>query len=526
MKCRILLPAFLLGCSLASAQDRPIGNWRAHYSFTLANCIASDGNKLFVTGGPGFFTFDRLEKEYNTYSKVEGMADVNTRQVAYDALTGTTIIGYDNSNIDLFSNHSFYSLPDLKNKNFSGDKNINHIHTENGLAYLSTGLGIVVVNLERREVKATYTFTIGGQVIPITAFQSSGTFFYATTPRGLYRASKTNPNLQAFSSWTRIGNDLRLRGLAAVQNRLYTLGDSVLYRLNNAGNDLDTVYQSNSITHIDPGTDDLLVCEFYNSSGNGRVKHFSAANTMVDSFSCGYPRKALKLADGTEWVADQYQSLVQRTGNTVAIFQPSGPRSFTAFDIQASNREVLVAHGSHNDRYIPQSNPFGLSVLNNESWRNYSQYTAAPFSNTYDITCVTKDPRTGDVYAGSLQNGLYILKADGSTEVLRENSPIEQNDPQFANYYSVLSLTTDLDGNVVVGQMMAKDHEIALKTPEGNWVHYTTPYSSPSAGMARSAGGLIVDDNNQKWYFQPQGGGVFVYNDNHTPENLADDTGG
>lgn len=515
-----ILTVLLTGSAAALAQDRPIGYWRAHYSYSSSNGVATDGKALFVTGGPGFFTYDKVENELSAFSKVEGMGDVNTTQVGYDAATGTTIIGYENSNIDLYRDQSFHPIPDLKNKSFSGDKSIFHIYTENGMAYLSTGLGIVVVNLEEQEVKETYTFTEGGQVFAIRALQAVNNFFYAATPKGLYRASKTNPNLQAFASWTKVGGNLDLRGLAAVDGRLYALGANIIYKLN--GNNLDSVYAYNRITHIDAGAGDLLVCEFDNTTQVGKVKHFNSSEQFTDSFQCGQPLQALVMSDGSEWAADGFSGLVRRREGLADVMIPSGPRSFTAFDIRANNREVLVAHGVYSDKFLPKGEASGVSVFSNESWRNHSLYTHTPFGR--DLVAVLKDPRTGDLLMGSLDSGLHIVKTDGSHQVLNKNSPIEQANATWgSSNYPVISLAVDLQDNIVVGQLSAKSHEIAIRTPEGNWYHYTTPMSNSGGGLAISAAGLTIDNSNQKWYFQPEGGGVFVYNDNNTPENLADD---
>lgn len=527
MKILPILPVLLLGSVVALAQDRPIGYWRAHYSYTSANGVATDGQTLFVTGGPGFFTYDKVGNELSAYSKVEGMADVNTTHVGYDAATGTTVIGYQNSNIDLYRNQSFYPIPDLKNEPFSGDKSIRHVYTENGMAYLSTGLGIMVLNLEEQEVKATYTFRESGQIFGINAFQSLNTFFYAATGKGLYRANKDNLNLQNFSSWTKVGGTVDLLGLVVVENRLYAMGKNIVYQLN--GNNLDTVYVPGSIKvellHIDRGTDDLLISEIDTSTGVGKVKHFNAARQFTDSFQCGRPRQALVMSDGSEWAADEYSGLVRRRDGLADLVIPSGPRTFTAFDIIANNREVAVAHGVYSDKFVPQNNPFGVSVLNNESWRNHSIYTQTPFGA--DMAAVLKDPQNGDLLMGSLRDGLHIFKANGSYEMLKEGSPIEPANAIFgSNLYPVISLAADLQGNIVVGQLSAKSHEIALRTPEGSWYHYTTPLSNSGSGLAISAAGLTIDNSNQKWYFQPEGGGVFVYNDNNTPDNLADDSYG
>ena len=156
----------------AAAQQRPIGQWRAHLPYNHAQGIATDGATLFTITEKGFFTYNAISSELEKFSKVEGLHETSTACIAYDATTETCIIGYENSNIDLYKNHSFKVLPDLKNKSFSGSKYINHIYTSKGFAYLSTGLGIVVIDLKKQQVKETYVFSKGGQTIAINAFSA------------------------------------------------------------------------------------------------------------------------------------------------------------------------------------------------------------------------------------------------------------------------------------------------------------------------------------------------------------------
>jgi hypothetical protein len=103
----------LFSASLASAQYRPVGNWRAHLPYNQATGIASDGIVNYVTSAKSFFTYNTSDRSIETFSKVDGMHDTNPIGIAYDAATNSVIIGYQNSNIDLYRNHSFKVLPDL-----------------------------------------------------------------------------------------------------------------------------------------------------------------------------------------------------------------------------------------------------------------------------------------------------------------------------------------------------------------------------------------------------------------------------
>ena len=151
-----LLSFSLLSAASLSAQDRVIGQWRSHLPYNKAISVASDGVTAFVATPESFYTYNLASKEITPYSKVEGMSDVGMSYIGYDNSTQTVILAYANSNIDLFKDGSFINLPDLKLKAVTGSKTINHIYTDAGLAYLSTDAGIVVINLEKSEIKESF----------------------------------------------------------------------------------------------------------------------------------------------------------------------------------------------------------------------------------------------------------------------------------------------------------------------------------------------------------------------------------
>ena len=113
-------------------QDIPIGNWRTHYTYNTAQSIEIVGQKLF-SGSNHLSVFDMAEDEYSTYSKVNGMSDVDIKLIRYDAESGYMIIIYQNSNLDLFKEGTFYNIPDIKNQNITGSKRINSVYFKNKL---------------------------------------------------------------------------------------------------------------------------------------------------------------------------------------------------------------------------------------------------------------------------------------------------------------------------------------------------------------------------------------------------------
>lgn len=186
---RISIYVLLLSFNIfiCHAQHFAIGDWKSYTSYLRNQSVASDGSTLFVGGQYSFFTYNIINKETTLYSKNNGMSDIGIAHIAYDPLNNTTIIAYNNSNIDLFTNNNFYNIPYLKLKNSVGDKKIYNVYTRGGLAYLSTGVGLIIINTAKKEIKETVTFYKNGSQVNMYSFTADDLYFYAATSVGIYR---------------------------------------------------------------------------------------------------------------------------------------------------------------------------------------------------------------------------------------------------------------------------------------------------------------------------------------------------
>jgi hypothetical protein len=517
-----LTALFVLIFSSSFAQDRPVGYWRSHLPYNTAVSTATDGSTMYVATEQAFYTFNTTTAELNAYSKVEGMADVGTTYTAYDKTTGTTIIAYKNSNIDLFKEGTFFNLPDLKLKTVTSTKNINHIYTENGFAYLSTDIGIVVLNLTKKEVKETYTFTKNSTIIPVKELIGSGNYFYAITPKGLYKANKNSINLQAFSAWTPLDTNNSLLSIVSYADKIFANTSDSIFILNN--NVLKSVYYSadSAISSLDSGNDGLWVNYFYDTLYSGKAKKMSLDYQFTDSFKIGgYSKKIIEAPDNSIWISDAFYGLKRRYNTDSFVHDtpiPEGPNYYSVWDMYAYNKELWVAHGAYSQFYTFENNKYGFSQFKNDRWTNYQLFDYAPFGDsTYDFTDIIKGP-DGTVYAGSTQSGLFILKPDGSYEMYRKGSVLDE----VSGYCRVSGLALDKQGNLWLTNFGAQ-HELMVKIKDGNWYKFFVPINRP---YQNSADNIIIDDNDLKWYCAPGkgGGGIIVYDDNKTPENPSDDS--
>ncbi len=501
------------------AQGQPLGSWRSHYPYNIVTSIATDGTTVYAAADQGFFSHNTQTGETITHSKVDGMSDAGCDKMGYDETTGTTIISYTNGNVDLYQRGSFFNIPFIKLRTASGSKQITDIYAAGGLAWISSGIGALVLDLKKQEIKETYNFTIAGTDLPIKAIRPFGNFLFAATAKGLYRAPKTGQNLQDFTnSWTRLDTG-NVQGLTTTPAHLWAYGPAGAMRLN-SNNVFDTLLPVNNVVHIDAVEKGVAVSRLFDMTTYlvGRVQILDDAGNLTDSIGAGYPAGTVTLDEGSYWMADRFGGLTHRTTEfTPARLIPSGPASATTYDVEVRDRDLTLVHGGFTDTYVPLGLAGEVSKLPAGS---FDWQKSKPFGDVRDLTALLRNA-DGSTWYGSMQDGLFLQKGDGNTEKFAAGTLEEWFD--IPGQYGVQSMARDLNGNLIVGQYKATANEIAVRTPAGEWYHYTADGAGFAGGLQRTAAGLLVDDFNQKWWFQPQGGGLFVYDDGGTPGNTGDD---
>lgn len=141
---------FCLSCSSflnAQKQPVPIGQWREHLNYQKAIQVIK-GDLIYAATNDAVFSVD-ANQEISRYHKVNGLSDVGIQQIGWDEENSQLIIAYKNSNLDFLKGSITKNLSDIQRSTISGNKSINSIYSSLGTAYLSTGLGIVLVNLKK-----------------------------------------------------------------------------------------------------------------------------------------------------------------------------------------------------------------------------------------------------------------------------------------------------------------------------------------------------------------------------------------
>src|SRR5690606_30600545 len=126
--------------------------------------------------------------ELTKYTTIDGFASSEISALNWNTFNKQLFIAYSNANIDVLEGGKIHNYPEIFNKNIPGKKSINAVCFRNELAFLSTSFGIVVYNLQKKEVKDTYYLREGGVDLEVLEIAIQGNQIYAATTTGVYQA--------------------------------------------------------------------------------------------------------------------------------------------------------------------------------------------------------------------------------------------------------------------------------------------------------------------------------------------------
>ena len=187
-----LVVLFIFVVSHAPAQQsiQPVGLWREHLPYNSAIDVTASADKIYCATPYSLFSVDKrtTPPTIERLSRITGLNETGISAIKYDLANEKLFIAYSNSNIDILYRNDIYNVPDIKRDNIIGDKTIYSIYPLGGNYYLSTGLGIIVIDGERYEVKDSWIIGTGGNQVKVNGFTSDGSFYYAATEEGLKKS--------------------------------------------------------------------------------------------------------------------------------------------------------------------------------------------------------------------------------------------------------------------------------------------------------------------------------------------------
>ena len=153
---KTLILLFTFNCSLLTASAQ-VGTWKNYLSYNHIEQIYAAGDDIFVRASNGLYLYNKKDQSITTFDKINGLSDTNIKLIGWSKQAKRLIAVYQNSNIDLVeTNGTITNISSLYSKTMTEDKTVNNVFIQGQFAYLSTGFGIVKVNMQKAEITETY----------------------------------------------------------------------------------------------------------------------------------------------------------------------------------------------------------------------------------------------------------------------------------------------------------------------------------------------------------------------------------
>ncbi|WP_166648147.1 two-component regulator propeller domain-containing protein [Hymenobacter sp. UV11] len=466
---------FLLGMLLAVrawGQGAAYGDWQLHLPAWRPLGLAEAGNRLYVRAESSFYFYDKSLNTTQLLSRRDGLSDVGVAALAYDSASAQLVVVYNNGNIDLLgANGGVRNVTDLLRKESQIAKKIYQVQVYNGLAYIGTTLGVVVLDLAKREVRDTYSAVgPGGQTITSYATVVLHDTVYASTSAGILRGRiSTAVNLLDYRSWTADGPTptssparvyeqlVAYRGHAVTASTYrgvdYLAGVGAARRWRSVPNGY-----GNYARRLRVSAGQLLV-----AFDGSALRRFDAptgylADVLPAAAVGTIAADAVRETDGTYYVASYDKGLLRfAPGTTTApeVILPNAPATALSYGLLANavtNTVDVFSGGYSADNGVQFNLRQGFYEYKDRQWTTYTA-TSYPSPTGYpsllDLSHGTRTP-DGTLYMASYGNGLLEWKGVGQFRQFTYNTPgsplrssLPTTDPNYPSFVRVTDVAAD-----------------------------------------------------------------------------------
>lgn len=513
----LLLLAFW---SVATFAQVPIGSWRDHFSYRKAQCVAFGDDKVYASASNGLFWYQPSTGLTQTVSTVNGLSDVGISAITYSDTHKVLVVGYENGNIDLMFEKKVVNLPYILQKQMQGSKRINHIYiNQQNDIYVSTGFGIVVLNVEKLEVKDTYYIGNGGENLWVYATIEFENKIYAATENGMFFAQADNPALYHYDSWSYIQDlptiNTEYTSLAVCNNKLFavqstgaTTPDIIWFYDGNTWESSPAPFQQ--VRSLNASHNTLLVAS---REGAHLYSDFPNSYIVVQPFGSDYkfyPNSAVVSSSGSIAIADNQLGLIYGAENSWTRVSPNSPGEDRAYYVLPTPTDLFVLAGARTDTWGNRFYPLTFHKLENNSWSTVNNF------DFFDAVRITQSPAYSNEYFVSSWGHGVVVYRDGQVveNYTPENSSLQTILP--GAYCRIGGVAFDDDGNMWVSNA-GVPNPISVKLTDGTWKSF--PYEGQIGSQRLSD--IIHSPSGQLWVIVPSGGGLFVLDPGENP-GLAD----
>lgn len=509
---------FSLLISYKGSSQVKSGEWRDHLPYSISSFLAEADNKIYCsTYQGGLFSVNKKDNSVQKYSRVNGLSDVTISIIGFSDATSTLVIGYDNCNIDLIKDDVIINIPDIKQKTIIGNKNIYSVMFLNNLAYLSTGIGIIVIDLDKKEIKDTYQFGDQGSQIKVNCTAFDGRYLIAATDLGIYRIDINSPNPVDYTFWEKLGlNNLPPTDSGTFTSVVFFGGKLMaLYKDVISNKSVVINISDNSWTYWNDYSTWDYTKQLYIHNNYLHISHREKLLVYDESLSIIYnaawiwPDFCLYDKNNTLWIADIYADglIKSENGSYSSGYSPNGPRYRDVGELVYDNGRLWVAAGNTSSWFASR----GMYLFEEEKWSSFN--TGVIPETVLNIAEIAIDPNNPDhIFGGSISYG--IIEYEKNKSVIHYGvedgilEPITASDDP--NDVRIAGMTYDNSGNLWISTNMATDPVYVIR-PDGKWEHIKLKY--PGFGSREFVGDIFVSTYGDIWLLVERKG-ILVFREN------------
>jgi streptogramin lyase len=505
----------------SNAQSLKVGEWRGHLSYKNANAVCRTDHKIYTSTDRALFVYNTEDNSVERINTLNGLSDTGVSYIESDG--NTLIIAYENGNIDLIQGAKTLNLPDIKRASLIGSKRINHIDVVNEFAYLSCGFGIVVLDIEKQEIKDTYFIGANGAYVNILSTKQVHNSIYAATESGIYSANLDQPNLANFEVWEKLNFHTRSR-----VDLLESFNDLLFANFQGASFNTDTIYsfdgnnwevfdQGHSNVSLKASGQYLTIARrfgivVYDQELN-QTRHLSSSvfnEEKIDFRAC------LFAGDNEYWIADRHNGLLHYHKGFSESIQPSGPFYSEVVQIKNFGDEIWLAHGAKNENWDPTWTKRELSILKIDDWSSTNELIEQEFE---DVVAINQND--GVTYAASWQDGLVKMNGTEVEEIYNETNSTLQKRAVYDDWIEVGDIQFDREGNMWCTNSQTFE-PLSVLYSNGEWASF-----SLGSGVTehQDIAKMLIDQNDQKW-IQLKNNGIVVFDEKRSGINVRKLTSG
>lgn len=487
----------------AFAQAPPIGSWRIHHSYAGTLEVVK-GDKIYTATPEAIFSTNS-SGQFEYFNKLTGLAEASIATICWDSETEQLVVAYNNKNIDVIKGGLVKNIYDLVRA--SHIQKINSIYADKGMAYVSTNIGIVVIDLFKYEIKESWILGSTGNSLEVFSLTKDINNWYAATQNGIYTTRISNTNIADAKSWTvfyTAANNIPVKKISSSPTGLIIEKNDSLLLLQPTSTTTTLFYKASEQIKAWQFNEQKITIATNNTQTNKARVHqltMGSANALV------FEQPALLIkpnncifSNGIIWISDGLTGLIQLEPSNSSFVKmiPGGPGGQITTALLASSTGVLAASNTKK----------GFSILENGKWQ--------PQNGLDSVTGVAS------IAKNNLNNSIWLTTAQMGVAKW-QNNKVQLFNPRNSSLVGTADNTCSTNGVVVDNRgntwvsNTGTSKSLHVYQPDGKWTGFTNPYGLIDAGA------LDIDDTGLIWCVTKNANGLLVYNPGNSLTSSTDD---